>query len=456
MRSRAQVRAALVVAIAMTTGCAAPEVVQCDDGRLCPLGTLCVPLGCAAAGCGDGDVDAFFGEQCDDGNQLVGDGCSPTCQFELCGNQILDPTSGEECDDGNLVSHDGCSSGCLVEHPSWHQLLAPQSSPSARRSAVAAWDPDRGQAILHGGVAPNGTLADVWIFDGAWHLGPLGPPPMAGHGMAWDGRDALVLFGDAPEPCWIWTGSWARCTGSTPTRRAAPLASRPGGGVIMLGGQVPDATTWLWDGTSWTAGVMGPPSFSSSLVEDRVQRRVMLVGSSDSVGTTWAFDTAWSALGADYPRSGFPASYDGDRRRVIVYGGADAGGLPQGDLHEFVDDRWQQVPATDAPEGREDAVTFYDPIRRGLVMLGGASGGNDATTWILRWESATRDESCVDATADTDADGLAGCDDPDCWGRCDPRCSPGVPDCAADRPRCGDGACNPALETPLLCPKDCP
>jgi cysteine-rich repeat protein len=32
--------------------------------------------------CGDGDVDASCGEQCDDGNTVGGDGCSATCQTE--------------------------------------------------------------------------------------------------------------------------------------------------------------------------------------------------------------------------------------------------------------------------------------------------------------------------------------------------------------------------------------
>jgi cysteine-rich repeat protein len=94
--------------------------------------------------CGNGKVD--LGEQCDDGGNVSGDGCSPTCLFEGCGNGILeanaeecDPTAprtpgepcrnnctlircgdkyfdtGEQCDDGNVTSGDGCSSECLLE-----------------------------------------------------------------------------------------------------------------------------------------------------------------------------------------------------------------------------------------------------------------------------------------------------------------------------------------------------
>jgi|GEM_PF-1851224 len=73
--------------------------------------------------CGDGLTANT--EQCDDGNQVPGDGCSDTCTVEsgwtctgtnpsgcmrLCGNGVLDPD--EECDDANLTDGDSCSSLC--------------------------------------------------------------------------------------------------------------------------------------------------------------------------------------------------------------------------------------------------------------------------------------------------------------------------------------------------------
>jgi cysteine-rich repeat protein len=62
--------------------------------------------------CGDGVIEGS--EECDDGNNASGDGCSATCQLEVgCGNGIVDP--GEECDDDNILSFDGCSSTCHVE-----------------------------------------------------------------------------------------------------------------------------------------------------------------------------------------------------------------------------------------------------------------------------------------------------------------------------------------------------
>lgn len=71
--------------------------------------------------CGNGVVNP--GEECDDGNNVNGDGCSATCQIdsdwckpeclvtvEICGNGRL--TAAEVCDDGNTTDGDGCSSEC--------------------------------------------------------------------------------------------------------------------------------------------------------------------------------------------------------------------------------------------------------------------------------------------------------------------------------------------------------
>lgn len=85
--------------------------------------------------CGNGSVDYKKGEECDDGNNKGGDGCSPTCKIErafecyndgnkdvcrpICGDGItmwmLNADVKEECDDGNMISGDGCSSNCTIE-----------------------------------------------------------------------------------------------------------------------------------------------------------------------------------------------------------------------------------------------------------------------------------------------------------------------------------------------------
>ena len=39
----------------------------------------------------------------------------PVVPVNLCGNGFLQSANGEQCDDGNLVPFDGCSPNCNVE-----------------------------------------------------------------------------------------------------------------------------------------------------------------------------------------------------------------------------------------------------------------------------------------------------------------------------------------------------
>jgi cysteine-rich repeat protein len=68
--------------------------------------TLCVPtLEEPPAGfCGDGITQPALGEECDDGNDVACDGCSPDCQLEFCGDGVVCPP--ETCDP--LIPEDQC------------------------------------------------------------------------------------------------------------------------------------------------------------------------------------------------------------------------------------------------------------------------------------------------------------------------------------------------------------
>lgn len=75
--------------------------------------------------CGNGLTEQH---QCDDGNQVSGDGCSSVCAIEsgyvcsgepsvctvlVCGDGLIQGP--EECDDGNTADTDGCSQSCTIE-----------------------------------------------------------------------------------------------------------------------------------------------------------------------------------------------------------------------------------------------------------------------------------------------------------------------------------------------------
>src|SRR3989338_3960478 len=79
---------------------------QCDDRNtiteICAYGqrsctvcnNQCQSVAGAATYCGDGIIQT--GEQCDDGNAVLGDGCSATCSVESSGAGLLDDVNGDE------------------------------------------------------------------------------------------------------------------------------------------------------------------------------------------------------------------------------------------------------------------------------------------------------------------------------------------------------------------------
>ena len=99
---------------------------QCDDG---PNNSNTAYGGCTTQCtigpyCGDGKVDAAFGEECDDGvNQTTTyntpSGCAPGCRKPpYCGDGKVDGQYGEKCDDGPLNGPTGrCDNNCLSRIP---------------------------------------------------------------------------------------------------------------------------------------------------------------------------------------------------------------------------------------------------------------------------------------------------------------------------------------------------
>jgi cysteine-rich repeat protein len=119
------------------------------DGNNGTVPSQCVPI----PKCGNGVVDP--GEQCDDGNIVSGDGCSPTCTLEPanpkgCGNGVIDP--GEQCDDGakNGTSGDNCAATCT--------LLNPNGSVCGNGIKESGEQCDDGNTVSGDGCSPTCTL----------------------------------------------------------------------------------------------------------------------------------------------------------------------------------------------------------------------------------------------------------------------------------------------------------
>ena len=161
----------------------------------------------------------------------------------------------------------------------WTRVAA--AGPSARQGYVMVYDERRGVTVLFGGAGtvPRGQrppmLNDVWEYDGRqWRQRPeTGPSARASAGAAYDARRSLVIvFGGAtPEgfrnDTWAWDGTaWRELSATGPEPRAMGYLAydRRRDRVVLFGGRKgwPDGDlndTWEWDGSSWRLISAGGP-----------------------------------------------------------------------------------------------------------------------------------------------------------------------------------------------------
>lgn len=127
---------------------------ECDDGNnvdgdgctACKKDEIVTPV------CGDNIKDAT--EECDDGNVASGDGCDATCHNEtpaLCGNGLVNP--GEKCDDGNTKDGDGCESTCV--HTPVPEVVCANLAPLAQGTCEVTKG-DAGRLLIGTVLAPDG------------------------------------------------------------------------------------------------------------------------------------------------------------------------------------------------------------------------------------------------------------------------------------------------------------
>lgn len=455
-------------------GCVASDSYVCSDGTVCPGNTVCAPIPhatnaptaelcvdpsalaectgkadnatctggvchdgvCLPIACGNGFVDP--GEQCDDHNQISGDGCSADCtSTEKCGNGVRDGLELEECDDGNLVDGDGCDSKCLLESATWKQLSI--NNVASRRGAAMAYDIAHDQMVMFGGKTSGMfalALGDTALFAGqSWlEASPRTlPVSRTRASLAYDSvRNRVVMFGGSDvngshffNETWLWDGhDWqqANPTTSPPARDGATMVfDSKRGRMILFGGRtrLPEGyaaygDTWSWDGTTWTD--LGPTTtpdarMGAAMSYDPLRDQVVMFGGtnkSDAVNTnttlctylnpcaialkTWTFDgTDWHGFTGTQPATRFDSrmAWDPATHTSLLFGGnvSTVAGTPS-DLQDtwlWSGSTWTSVSPATKPLARSDYSMATNPVLQKIILTGGTAA--ETKTW--QWNGAT-------------------------------------------------------------------
>lgn len=177
--------------------------------------------------------------------------------------------------------------------------------------------------------------------------------------------------------------------------------------VVLFGGtNTPDADdgfsdTWAWDGVSKTWTELHPISHPSGraanpLVYDAANGAIVLFGGVTTnvtpLNDTWTWSgTDWTQqfpTSVPSPRNGPALAYDPSLSAVVLFGGA-VGTCCADSLNDtwtWNGVNWTEIyPANTLPSARNAPAMDYDPLRKVVLMFGGAadSGRELDDTWFL-------------------------------------------------------------------------
>jgi cysteine-rich repeat protein len=415
---------ALVLAEVGAVSCLPQPVYDCAEDEHCvDLGPTarCEPVGyCSELDPGCGSGRRFHG--------YAGDGLAGQCTDVTCGNGLVQP--GEDCDDANDIDGDGCNSDCRA---SGQELLkVGYASPGDLRDRCYSIAVDsEGNAAVIGHVTVEGQGENLWVrrydvdgkpgwtwvLDGDAHVDEEGWSIVALAGDEWLVAGSVATL-DALENAWVgrlnrdgilvWDAQWDGGEAYIDVARDVVLA--PDGDVVVIGYATVDRNreTDLWfqrrspDGQAvvWTQHRAG--------LEDNAQDRghglarvpggFVGVGVKQTIDSTrfWVehLDEAGATVWAD---EGGP----GDPNAVLTAVAATPAGhvllagwkaSPAGDEDMWLQERgpggevlWDETVAS--PGGDADKANAIVVDERGGFVVGGEMGAGAGSTdaWIRRY-----------------------------------------------------------------------
>ena len=275
-----------------------------------------------------------------------------------------------------------------------------------------AFDAERHQVVLFGGVGGPGFLSDTWTWDGkSWtERHPAHSPPgrqMAG--LTWDASlRKLVLFGGiaggglALNDTWEWDGNdWSavyplHCP--SPRAPSAIAYDENTHRVVVFGTYMPSTgssvhDTWLWNGSDWTQlGGPEPAAHAGSMQTigmawDPVAKAVVLIDFAEGVSFWYLGGGGWGPMNhVQIGMFGFSnmAAYDPDRHLWIFYGSQSAVESSAVAVFDGVHLNGRRVGLH--PEANIDGIaSTYDPDLKAIVIFGG-NGLQGPTDEFWSWD----------------------------------------------------------------------
>lgn len=365
---------------------------ECDDGNQV-MGDGCSPS-CLLARCGDGFVDASLQEGCDDGDMNSnepGARCRINCQEQRCGDGIVDlaTTDGrpaEICDDGNLDPTDGCTPDCQSEVKCGNGYI----------DFAVGEQCDDGNGKSHDGCSSDCFKETLLTTADPMASGYPAPDTGRGsrfwHATAYDAaRGRLVLFGGRVDrsdvdtvdvgDTWEWDGVvWYRMAGGGPGAISGHDMTYHAGRkrVVLLGNGF-----WEWNGARWSrlpvAANSPSPSHGGPIAYDSRRDRLVMV----TATTTWEWESSTHRWHNVTPASGpSPGGgqtvYDPSVDRTVLVGN----GIWEWNGHNRT---WTQVSIEQFPFSMGKSIV-YDTGRRQIVWV---LDGQEAFLWNSRTRTLT-------------------------------------------------------------------
>ena len=385
--------------------------------------------------CGDGVVEGV--EECDDADDINGNGCSVACRVEpgytcertdtstrsicrgTCGDGI--PVRGEGCDDGNDVEDDGCTPSCVVEG-GFECVGAPSRCQPICGDGRVVGSETCDDAVLSGPdevLESNDGCDDGCQVERGYvcntRLEPSQCDAVCGDGIivldpqAFEGcDDGNEVAGDgcAPSDCSV-EGGWS-CEGEPSVCRTIcgdgqvrgeegcdDGANEPGDGCDPScriepgfnceGGEFePSDCTLQWEAVDDARLV--PPSGAVGVWSGE---ELLFFGGGEAgvqaLDTAIAFDArfeGWRELAPFFAAPPARVGHDGvwTGNRFFVFGGYDPD-VPRADAWAYdpLADAWTELPA--APEGRAEHVVVWTGTA--VVAVGGVTEAGPATTALV-------------------------------------------------------------------------